>query len=547
MALLNAEKVTAIDGLYGGKYAQAGFDISWQKVLFNQFHDILPGSGIGINYVDAARKYAEVARFASDETRSALEDIASRVQSDGVSVLVFNPLSWPRTEVVEFESQFPKSAAAVTATDSSGRPLALSQLTQSPQGGPVRLRLLAEDVPALGYELITLHSQTAKAPDQPTHLLQAAATSLENDFLKLTIDPATGCITSLYDKRAKTETLAPAVPGEGAPATLPDGKPCGNLLQAFVDKPKRWDAWNVDADFIKQHTDLMKAAEVQLIENTPLRATLRVRHKWQNSEFVQDITMYPAVPRIDVRMQADWHEKHILLKVAFPLSVRSDKATFEIPYGTVERPTTRNTPTEQAQFEVPALRWADLSDASHGFSLLNDSKYGYDAKDNVLRLSLLRAPDYPDPDADQGHHEFTYSLYPHAGTWREALTVRQGYELNDPLLATTTGQHAGALPPEQSFFVPQESNVVVTAVKKAADGSGIIVRFYEWAGKTGAVHLVLPQPAASAMETNLIEQPGAALALGSDGTTLTIPTGAYEIKTVKLQFRNAAVTRNPVE
>ena len=157
-------------------------------------------------------------------------------------------------------------------------------------------------------------------------------------------------------------------------------------------------------------------------------------------------------------MQADWHEKHILLKVAFPLSATSDKATFEIPYGTVERPTTRNTPAEKAQFEVPALRWADLSgtDAGapplslssgdrvgsvHGFSLLNDSKYGYDAKDNVLRLSLLRGPEWPDPNADQGHHEFTYSLYPHAGTWREALTVRQGYEVNYPLMADN--HHSG--------------------------------------------------------------------------------------------------------
>ena len=124
--------------------------------------------------------------------------------------------------------------------------------------------------------------------------------------------------------------------------------------------------------------------------------------------------MYAGVPRVDVKMQAEWHEKHILLKVAFPVSAHSDKATFEIPFGSVERPTTRNTPAEQAQFEVPAQRWADISDAKHGFSLLNDCKYGYDAKGNVLRLSLLRSPEWPDPHADEGHHEFTYSLYPHA-------------------------------------------------------------------------------------------------------------------------------------
>ena len=170
----------------------------------------------------------------------------------------------------------------------------------------------------------------------------------------------------------------------------------------MLTSPKKWDAWNVDANFIEHHTDLLQAEEVKLIENTPLRAVIRVTHKWQSSSFVQDITLYAGMPRVDVNMQVDWHEKHILLKVAFPLSARNDKATFEIPYGTVERPTTRNTPAEKAQFEVPALRWADLSDATHGFSLLNDSKYGYDAKDNVLRLSLLRGPSIPIPTPTRG-------------------------------------------------------------------------------------------------------------------------------------------------
>jgi alpha-mannosidase len=235
-------------------------------------------------------------------------------------------------------------------------------------------------------------------------------------------------------------------------------------------------------------------------------------------------------------MQVEWHEKHILLKVAFPLSARNDKATFEIPYGTVERPTTRNTPAEQAQFEVPAFKWADLSDATHGFSLLNDSKYGYDAKDNVLRLSLLRSPEWPDPHADEGHHEFTYSLYPHSGTWREAQTLHQGYQLNYPLIAVTTGQHGGPLPASKSFFGAQEDNVVITAVKKDADDGSLIVRFYEWAGKKGDVHVTLPQAATSATETNLMEKPDHPLSLMSNGAVVVVPTNPYEIKTVKVAF-----------
>jgi len=173
---------------------------------------------------------------------------------------------------------------------------------------------------------------------------------------------------------------------------------------------------------------------------------------------------------------------------------------------------------------------------------LNDSKYGYDAKDNVLRLSLLRSPTWPDPETDQGQHEFTYSLYPHAGTWRDALTVRQGYELNYPLIATTTTRHQGTLPTEQSFFSTQEDNVVITAIKKDADDNSLVVRFYEWAGKKGDIHLTLPEKATSASATNLMENVEGPLALDAAGKVVTVPTNPYEIKTVKVQFAKTKST-----
>jgi alpha-mannosidase len=537
VALLDAEKLASIGTLFGQSYSQADFDSAWKKVLFNQFHDILPGSGIGINYVDAARKYAEVQRFSIDTVNVALNDLATRVKSEDISVLVFNPSSWKRTGPVEVELQFPEPLQAISAVDPDGKALRAETVSQDKQANRARVRMIARDVPANGYQTITFHQhQEMSEVDGPLNPLIATETSLENEFLRVQLDPKTGCITSLIDKRTKIEALALAVPGVGAPPNLPDGKPCGNLLQAFVDKPQKWDAWNVDADFIEHHTDLLQADEVKLIERTALRAVIRVKHTWQNSSFIQDVTLYAGMPRVDVNMQTEWHEKHILLKVAFPLSARSDKATFEIPYGTVERPTTRNTPAEQAQFEVPALRWADISDSTHGFSLLNDSKYGYDARDNVLRLSLLRGPEYPDPNADQGHHEFTYSLYPHAGTWREALTVRQGYEVNYPLMATTSTRHQGTLPPSQAFFSTLEDNVVITAIKKDADDNSLIVRFYEWAGKKGDIHLTLPQKATAASATNLMENVAGPLSVDASGKVITVPTNPYEIKTVKLSF-----------
>jgi alpha-mannosidase len=369
----------------------------------------------------------------------------------------------------------------------------------------------------------------ANAP-QVHSLLKATADTLENEYIRVQIDPQTGCMTSLFDKHNGTEALAPAETDTGGPRN----STCGNLLQTFVDKPKQWDAWNIDADFEKQHWDLDKADELKLTESGPLRAVIRVKNHFQNSTFVRDITLYAGVPRVDVKMQADWHEKHILLKVTFPVSAHSETATYEIPFGSVERPTTRNTPAEQAQFEVPAQRWADVSDAKHGFSLLNDCKYGYDAKGNVLRLSLLRSPEYPDPHADEGHHEFSYSLYPHGGGWKDALTIRQGYELNYKLISMPTGKHQGALPPEHSFVQAQQDNVIVTALKKAEDDNTLVLRFYEWAGKESDIRLQIPPGAASASETDLMERPIGSLTVRDGG--VTVHTKPYEIKTVKVQY-----------
>ena len=239
----------------------------------------------------------------------------------------------------------------------------------------------------------------------------------------------------------------------------------------------------------------------------------------------------------------DWHERHVLLKVAFPLAVQSDFATFEIPYGSIERPTTRRTPAEKAKFEVAALRWADLSDAKQGLSLLNDSKYGYDARDNVLRLSLLRSPTWPDPEADQGFHQFTYSLLPHAGGWKEAETVRRGYELNTPLLSLVAMPHAGTLPASYSFVQLAPANLVLTAVKKAEDDDALIFRFYEFAGEKTDARLHLPPSATEAVETDLMETRQRDLPL--ENGQVVIATGPYEIKCAKVRFAPPSPARSP--
>lgn len=531
--MLNAEKFASVASLFGQTYPQHVMEYSWKRLLFEHFHDIMPGSGIGVNYLDAKRSLEDVSRAGNQVIDQSFTQILSHVNTSGpgVPIVIFNSMSWPRTEVIEVEAQLPASAKQVEVLDSAGKVVRSELRSLDPQTHRARL-LIQATAPSVGYNTYFVRAGTT--PSRAQSSIKATPTSLENEIVRLTVDPQTGCMTSLFDKRNNAESLAPAETDSGGPRD----HICGNLLQTFVDKPKKWDAWNIDADFEDQHTDLMKADEVKLIESGPLRAVLRVKQHFQNSAFTQDITMYAGSPRVDVHMQAEWHEKHILLKVAFPLSAHSDKATFEIPYGAVQRPTTRNTPAEKAKFEVPAQRWADLSDQKHGFSLLNDCKYGYDTKGNVLRLSLLRSPTWPDPDADQGYHEFTYSLFPHAGGWKEALTVREGFNLNYKLSAVQAQNHEGMLPPQQSFFQIDGENVVLTAVKRAEDDNSLIARFYEWNGKNGDVKITVPRGIQSAEETNLMEKPAGSLVV--QNSTVTVPTKAYEIKTVKLHYSSAA-------
>jgi alpha-mannosidase len=533
--LLDAEKYASIAELYGEAYPKEKLRTAWKGLLFDQFHDIMPGSGIAANYVDAQRDLENVERTGNEIRSESLNEISTRIdtQHEGVPVVVYNSLSWPRTEVIDVSVQMPTPVREIEVVDSRGK-IAPAQLVGN-DAATHRLRLLLQaKVPTLGYETYFVREARQIEASAPSGAeVKATPSRLENEFVRVEVDSQTGCITSLFDKRSKREALAKSESDTGGPAD----KVCGNLLQTFADNPKEYDAWNIDADFEKQHWDLDKADDVKLAEAGPLRAVIRVKHHFQNSTFVQDITLYAGVPRVDVKMQTEWREKHILLKVGFPVSVHSKTATFEIPYGAIERPTTRATPEEQAQFEVPAQHWADLSDEQHGLSLLNNCKYGYDAKANVLRLSLLRSPAWPDPHADEGHHEFTYSVYAHGGTWREADTVRRGYELNYNLIATQVQNHTGDLAPSHSFLQIAGGNVVLTAMKWAEDRDAMILRFYEWAGSEADITLQLPPGAQDASETNLIEQPLEHRSVANGA--VTVHTKPYEIKTVEVRFSAA--------
>jgi alpha-mannosidase len=529
--LLNAEKYSSLAWLQGREYPAAKLTDAWKQVLFNQFHDLAAGSGIGIIYKEAQRDYDRV-RWTSDEaSRNALETIQSRIDTrpkeGGVPVLVFNPLAWQRSGNVAVDVELPAGAESVSVLDEKGNVLPSKLLSREPHSNIFHLLVDAGPVPSMGYK--RLHVDMGSKPfatDLKVSGTTATGITIENANLRVTVDPTTGCITSLFNKKANFETLAP--------------NSCGNELQAFKDTPKDYDAWNIDPGTLDQPPTLLHMVDsVKVVENGPMRAGIQVARTWQSSKFVQEISLDANSDEVLVTNDIDWHETHVLLKAAFPLAATSDDATYEIPYGTIQRPTTRNNSWEKAKFEVPAMRWADLGDAKQGMTLINESKYGYDAAGNVLRLSLLRSPTWPDPEADREHHHFVYALYPHSGDWKQALSIRHGYELNYKLTAMQVTAHTGhASPAERSFVAIDGDNVVLTAIKKAEDSNGLIFRFFEWEGRAGSVTLHVPEGATSATLTNLMETPeGAPLPVANNH--VTVPITPYQIQTVRVDYAPA--------
>jgi alpha-mannosidase len=523
--VLNAEKWSSLAWLDGRAYPGSELTEDWKKVLFNQFHDLAAGSGIGVIYKDAQKDY-DVVRWSTNEIGAgALNTVADKIDTAAQgkslqSIVVFNPLGWKRSgEVTVRLSGYPHGFILRDPRTSSGD--VSTFLPKEVHDGVEEYRVAVKDVPALGYQVLQLfplgETDHFAAPNGPTVKLENGSWVLENGSLRVAIDKQNGCITSLFDKGANFEEIA-----SGG---------CGNQLQAFKDTPKDYDAWNIDPGTLDQPPTLLTQADkVERAGNG-----IRVTRTWQGSKFVQTIRLDELTPQVDIENDIDWHETHVLLKAAFPLAASGPFATYEIPYGTIERATTRNNSWEKAQFEVPAMRWADLGDGQHGLSVINNSKYGYDAAGNVLRLTLLRSPKWPDPEADMGHHHFHYALYPHAGTWKDALTVRHGWEYNYPLTAVETTAHAGALPAEHSFASVTPENVVLTAVKKAEDAKGLIFRVYEWAGKDATVEFHVPPGASGATVTNMMETPeGSPLTV--EGDVVRAPIKPYEILTIRVDY-----------
>jgi alpha-mannosidase len=533
--MLNAEKWASLAWVLAGRaYPSPELTEDWKKVLFNQFHDLAAGSGIGAIYKDAQKDY-DVVRWSTNEISSgALESVIDQIDTrlkrldNAQSVVVFNPLGWQRDGTVHLSIPVEGDQEGRTFLVIGNNELIdLDHINWNTTAHRADIDFSVHHLPAMGYATyhigIAMQVAARQAVSPPMGQVGSSKSvlSLQHGSLKLDVDAVTGCITSLIESKSETELL--------------DHGKCGNQLQFFKDTPKDYDAWNVDpGTFDVKPMVIDKPDSVEKIEYDAIRITSH----FQNSKFVQTIRLEGDI--VDIDNEIDWHESHVLLKAAFPLAASGPFATYEIPYGTIDRATTRNNSWEQAQFEVAAMRWADLGGIGpdgkqHGLSILNQSKYGYDAVGNTLRLTLLRSPKWPDAEADMGHHHFHYALYPHAGTWKDALTVLHGWEYNYPLTAVVTTAHPGSLPASHSFASVAPENVVLTAVKKAEDANGLIFRVYEWAGKETTAEFHVPPGATSSTVTNLMETPeGSPLAVVGD--VVKAPIHPYEILTIRVDY-----------
>jgi alpha-mannosidase len=512
--LLTAEKFSALAVASGFRdyYPERDLDEAWKIVLRNQFHDILDGSSIGVVYDETEGFYKEAFERGRRAFDFSLETITSNIDTrgEGKPFVVYNPLLWERTDAVLSEIPLAKNSSTIKILDADGNevPLQIIRKFEKDNRDFCRFVFVALNVPSLGYKVYRIINSEISGAFKTS--LRVSEGEIENEFFRVSLNPVTGWIKSLLDKPNNREVLS----GEG------------NILQAIVDEPESMSAWELGLKD-KFWNIGEGGATIEILENGPVRGIIRVKNIFRNSFFQQDIVLYHNIPRIDCHLQLNWQERSLMIKASFPVNVKNEEAYFEIPFGSISR--------KADGTEVPALKWIDVSDSSgnYGVSLLNDCKYGFDVKGSTMRLSVIHGATYPDPEADRGGHDLLYSLYPHKGTWKEANSIRRGYELNNPLMARVAMIHAGKLPPAYSFVRVEPENVIASSLKKEMgyDSRGLVMRLYEAYGKKTEMKITFPWPI-EAVETDLMERPIRKLEASGDSLRLNIEP--FEIKTIKI-------------
>lgn len=486
-------------------YPHAAFEQTWKQLLLNQFHDILPGSSIKEVYDLALQQQENSLQTFTKYSRHAMEHIASLIAQTPADVVVFNTLGHNQSGLCKVSG-----CNATTVQDVQG-----IMLPSFHDGND--LYFVCTDVPSKGWKRLVLGTACEQVPSA----FSWQERSLETPYYLVRF-ASDGTLSRLYDKEGKCEVLAPG------------GK--GNIVTLSVDYPKEYDAWNIGKQGKDMRYCLDSETEYMVVANNALFFTIQWSQSWGKSLFVCQTTFYAHSKRIDFTLSCDFQEDQLMLRSEFQVDIRSPKASYDIAYGVCERTTHTNTSWDEAQFEVPAHKWVDLSDESYGVALMSKQNYGYAAKRNTLSLSLLRAPSHPNGTADRGEHHFTYALYPHEGRYQEAKVIEEGYALHQPLLAVKTEQHNGILSSEASLVSCPDTGIVLETVKKCEDRDSLLIRVLQLNGKRVKSHLHSLFPVLEAYQCNLLEERLSQLACNDKGVALSLRP--HEIQTIELVLKH---------
>jgi len=473
----------------------------WEKILVLQFHDILPGSSIAEVYEDSQVIYQEIFDTAdtflkklgmqgqiavSEEERMilCLTDL-----QDGIKVI--NTLSWNRDVLTTFRCPLEmcgETYKKLLITCGEGQ----MPCTMVKKGDMAEVTFLAKDVKALSwkeYQINVCEDMPCESGRTMDVFCDDDGIIVNNQRYLVRIDNR-GRILSLWDKVAEKQVLS-------AP---------GNDIKVFLDGPSLEDAWNIYENYKNREVEIWDKTHVEMAENNDLRTVIRVHNEGKETKLQQNIIFWQDKARIDFQTCVDWQEEHKVMRVYFPTTMNAPYFTSETGFGAYVRPTVGNTKLEKSKFEVAAHRFTDISESNYGVALLNDSKYGHDAQYNILGITLLRSTDYPASYPDKGMQYFTYSLLPHEGSWSQAEVARAGIELNAEIHTISAVKQTLAGVSEESLIQCDNPNLVIDSIKKAENGTGIVVRIYETNGTSGQAVLDFGMPVGLVSECNLVEK-----------------------------------------
>jgi len=477
-------------------YPEKELHEAWKIALRNQFHDIIPGSSIHEVYEDSTAEYAK-----ANEILDTIEENALKVlvrESDSIVTVVNNSSFAGEGIVTAKVKAYEGRKGSWFSADGKELPAVYTE-----DGWFVKV----SGIEPAGFTTLTYKIGT-KAECFCT---EEWTGEMDTPFYHIVWDKK-GRMTSIFDKENDREILKA---GE-----------LGNHLVVYEDRPMKYDAWDIDIYYQEKGYEVDDLKTVS-VEKSSLMTKVKMDWNYQDSTISQEIRFYNDNRRIDFVTHADWHEHQQLLRVLFPLDIRTSEATFDIQYGNVKRPTYENTSWDMAKFETVAHQWADYSETGYGVSLMNDCKYGYSAKGYVLGMSLIKCGIHPDYAADQGIHDFTYALYPHSGSWQESGVQKEAWRLNNPLWTVEGAVDAEV---QSAFCKADTDHVAIDCIKKAEDSEDLIIRFHEYAGMRGSVTLNFGFPVDSWQETDLMENPDGEEMTGE----LKVTVRPYEIRTFRV-------------